>query len=221
MQRPPVSLKRKFGEEPAADSQSYGVRCPRHRGTAAKFHLFDWATVRYRARPSAFFFLTCLLVFHRTGIFLAYLGGARSSFLPAQEAFQSTKNSQNQVRHLRAAPSLPSTHILVQSPTPCSDHPSGHSPHIDETTKMAFIVLVSRGMTNHCTPLSPPPSRPCRVRIATTNSKLHHIHSCNTDLHTRRWPPMVRSRLEGNMPYDVQRFVSVSLRPGYKTSIKR
>jgi len=94
-----------------------------------------------------------------------------SRFLLEQEAFQSTKNGLNQVLYLQVVPSLPSTHTLVPSPTPCSDLPNGHPPHIDETTKVAFVVSDSRGVINHSTLFLPPLSRPPRVIIATINGK--------------------------------------------------
>lgn len=48
----------------------------------ARFHLFNWATVRYRVRLSVFFFLTYPVVFHGTGIFLAHPSGTREGLFP-------------------------------------------------------------------------------------------------------------------------------------------
>jgi len=130
-----------------------------------------------------------------------------SPSLLAQRGFPSAKTGHTKAYHLRTVPSLPSarghTPTFALSSTRCSDHPSGHPPHIDERAMAIAVASISRVPINHYLQFSIPPSPPPRAKIVTINGKSRHIPLCNIGQHACRWPATPPEEIP---LYDDQRF---------------
>jgi hypothetical protein len=180
------------------------------------------------SHSSAFFFLIRPLVFHATGTLLARPGWTREGFPLSTATPWLYLSAYHSCQH----DGISDPRRLASRLTICEPHPPSPPPTplplspVRLPAPTIWVVTLSISKRRQLSPSSPHPG----VRSTTITRSLLPPYdilergwpqptvSCITlffydiDSHLRRQPIIVHSALEGNMPYDVRRFVSVHSR---------